>query len=68
MELYVVVDKETNKQIGNGFAKKSDAKKKRNELQGKTKAGLPKETPENQSLWSFKVSNGKDHPDNMVRH
>jgi hypothetical protein len=68
MELYVVVDKETNKQIGTGFTKKAEAKTKRNELQGKTKAGMPKETPENQSLWSFKVAYGKDHPKNVVRH
>lgn len=68
MEFYVVVDKETNKQVGKGFDKKQEAKAKRNELQAKTKAGLPKETPENQSLWQFKVSNGKDHPLNPTKH
>lgn len=67
-EIYVVVDKETKKQVGIGFEKRMDAKSKRNELQSKTKMGLPKEKVEDSSQWAFKVSNGKDHPVNPTKH
>jgi hypothetical protein len=67
-EFYAVIDKATNKQVGKGFIKKSEAKTKRNELQEQTKAGLPKENREDQSLWSFKVANGKDHPAQPTKH
>lgn len=63
MENFMVVDKETQKQVGKGFATKSEAKSKRDDLQGKTKDGMPKpEVRQNQALWSFKVTKGKDHP------
>lgn len=67
MEIYVVVDKSTGKNIGTGFTKKTEAKTKRDELQGKTKAGMPEKTAtQDQSLWAFKVSPGKDHPKNKA--
>lgn len=63
MEYFKVVDKETEKQIGKGFPTKEQAKAKRDDLQGKTKAGMPKpENRQDQTLWTFKVSPGKDHP------
>lgn len=63
MEFYVVVDKATGQQVGKGFSKRMDAKAKRNDLQAKTKRGMPEpEESWDQAQWSFKVSFGKDHP------
>lgn len=68
MENFTVIDKATNKVIGNGFITKEEAKSKRDELQGKTKDGMPKpEERQNQSLWAFKVSKGKDHPKRTIQ-
>lgn len=69
MEFYVVVDKSTGNQIGGGFEKKLEAKQKRDDLQAKTKAGVPEETKtQDASLWAFKVSRGKDHPKSNRLH
>jgi hypothetical protein len=63
MENFMVVDKATKKQVGKGFPNKEEAKAKRDELQGKTENGMPKpEVRQDQNLWAFKVTRGKDHP------
>lgn len=65
MEVFQVNDNQNSgtKVKDSGCAKKSDAKKLRNQLQAQEKSGVPGDAErDNQRLWRYTVGYGKDHP------
>lgn len=61
MDLFIVKNKTTGKQVGKGFDSKGDAKTERNRLQAEVGKMPPPDKRQDQSLWQFSVSPGKDH-------
>lgn len=62
MELYQVQDKSNNNVRVSGCASKKEARVKRDELQTKTKAGMPAaDKRDDSSSWQYSIGLGKDH-------